>query len=255
MKPKSFRSALFVFLMLSLLMSACGLSATPTATATLLPTHTSTPTFTPTATSTPTQTPLPTVTPNVAATEYADRSEQMRAEVQKYVDAGYLSSANGGVYDELPDFEQDWAQIGWYRWWASDINVGKVFVLSTHFKWSSAIKNPDPSGCGIAFGISADGVPQILFIDRTSVLFLDANGSSYGRVKGNGRLSLPTSPEIDVTIVVNNKKQTLLIDDEFIAEFAYENLSGWLGYSVLSGTNKDYGTHCEITNSRLWKIR
>lgn len=253
MKPKSFRPALFVFLMLSLLMSACGSSATPTATSTPFPTNTSTPTFTPTATSTPTRTPSPTATPNIAATELAARSDVMRMDVQGYVDAGYLASSEGS-YTELPDFEQEWAQIGWYRWWPLDATVGDHFVLSAHLKWSSAIKNPDPSGCGFAFGIAPDATPSIIFIDRTQLYFLDYAGRSSGRTKGSGRLSLPIPPEADFTIVVDGDTQTVLINNEFAAQYAF-GLSGRLGYSILSGTNKDFGTRCEITNVRLWEIQ
>jgi len=33
------------------------------------------------------------------------------------------------------------------------------------------------------------------------------------------------------------------------------NMDGKFGYTLLSGTNKDYGTKCEITNGRLWVFK
>jgi len=30
---------------------------------------------------------------------------------------------------------------------------------------------------------------------------------------------------------------------------------GYLLYSIISGTNADYGTRCEITNAGLWVVK
>jgi hypothetical protein len=32
-------------------------------------------------------------------------------------------------------------------------------------------------------------------------------------------------------------------------------MEGPMGFTLFSGTNKDYGTKCEITNSTLWTFK
>src|ERR1041384_5655228 len=95
-----------VMLLLFLISSACSALATPAPTETPKPTLTPTKTATPTKTPKPTSTPRPTATPNLAATQ---KYEDYEAEIQSYVDAGYLSSTDGSI-KEIDDFSYDWAQ-------------------------------------------------------------------------------------------------------------------------------------------------
>lgn len=63
-------------------------------------------------TMTPTRTPRPTATPNIAETQ---KYEGFNQEIQSHYDAGYLDKT-GGTIEEVDDFMDDWAQLGWYRW-------------------------------------------------------------------------------------------------------------------------------------------
>ncbi len=45
------------------------------------------------------------------------------------------------------------------------------FYLSGHFRWQSAYRNADISGCGFAFGIQENGDQYAVFLDRSRVLF------------------------------------------------------------------------------------
>ena len=128
MRPfKSNPFLLFIFI-LSVTAYACGGAlADPTATST--PNPTATQTLVPTATATATNTPRPTRTPNLAATQ---KAEEILAEAQKYVEEGYLSSAEGS-FKEYDDFREEWAQLGWYqRWHFSE--KAQNFSLSAHLK-------------------------------------------------------------------------------------------------------------------------
>src|SRR6266542_1134042 len=256
MQRKTIVSILAVTLLVSLLvLSACSTFAPPSPTPTNTPHPTSTNTTTPTITPTSTSTPRPTATPNLAATQkYADFNK----EVQSYYDLGYLAKTDGTV-KEIDDFKDDWAQLGWYRWLPMNRDVSDFF-MSAHFKWMSAYKNADESGCGFAFAINDSG-HYAVFLDRSKIVFLDAD-SSYGnysllvgRTRGSGRVKFGNPGEADFTLIIKGISAYVLVDNELVGEYTLAKsriLRGDVGLTVLSGTNKDYGTRCEMTNIRLF---
>lgn len=246
-----------VFSVLAVLVNGC-------TSATVAPTNTaSPPTFTisppppPTFTPTVTLTPTPTATPNATATEFANRSDLMYQEIQKYVDLGYLSVASG-TYSELPDFEQSLAKLGSFQWSSFDDLTLSTFVLSAHFKWSSAKENTLLAGCGFVF---ADATKAVFLDDKTvTLLSWLVEVMEVPKSEGFHNVRFKNSDEADFTLIANNvlKKVFVLVNDEFNVEYdlsGYTSTTGYIGYAVASGTNTDYGTKCEITNARLWKIK
>jgi hypothetical protein len=248
-----------VIVVLGLVQLACAATAAEIP-ATSTPQPTATQTFTPTATLVPTNTPRPTRTPNLAATA---RAEEIQSEARKYFDMGLLKSTQGGfeVYD---DFSRDWAQLGWYRWVTLD-DTAKDFFLSAHFRWSSAYRNADVSGCGFVFAIQDNGDHYAVFLDRAQILFLDSSSAySYSRLvgltRGTGRVRFINNPadqpiEADFTVIVRDAYTYVLVDGEIVGEYTLSQskvLTGNLGLTLLSGTNKDFGTRCEMTNIRAW---
>ncbi len=213
-------------------------------------------------TSTPTKTPRPTRTPNLAATA---TSEAVQAEVQKYFDLGLLSSTEGRL-QKYDDYSDEWAQLGWYQWVILDDQVSDDF-LSARFRWSSAYRNADISGCGFVFAIQENGDHYAVFLDRARILFLNADSaSSYssfvGLTRGTGRVSFQNNPadqpiEADFTIIVKDTYTYVLVDGEIIGEYTLAQskiLTGNLGLTTLSGTNKDFGTRCEMTDIHAWIV-
>jgi hypothetical protein len=140
--PKPFIALILVLILVSL---ACS-------TAVAQPTSTNTPEPTGTNTVVPTKTPRPTNTPDWVATQ---RARILNAEAQKYFDLGYLATTNG-KFVEFANFREAWAQLGWYQWWTYDDEV-LDFYMSAHFKWSSAYRQADISGCGFSFAIQENG--------------------------------------------------------------------------------------------------
>jgi hypothetical protein len=254
MKTRELHPLVLVLFVLSLGAYACGATATEPA-ATSTPNPTSTATLVPTATSTPTNTPRPTRTPNLAATQ---RAEDILAEAQTYVDLGYLSSAVGD-FEEYDDFQEEWAQLGWYQRWHMD-EKAQDFFLSAHLKWSSAYRNADISGCGFVFAAQQSGDHYAIFLDRTQVLFLYADlaagfSRKVGLTSGTGRVKFDNPAdqpvEADLTLIVNGTSAYVLVDGELIGKYTLaqsKNLNGNIGLTLLSGTNKDFGTRCEMTN-------
>lgn len=249
----------FILILVFVSMACSSAVAEPTAIPeTDTPSPTATDTATPTSTPRPSHTPRPTKTPNLAATE---KYEAFNEETQNYFDLGYLATTDGKV-EEVDDFYYEWAQLGWYRWLPLGEKVSD-FYLSAHFAWESAYQNADESGCGIAFAIQDDGEHYSVFLDRTRVIFLDADRSySYSRyvgtTRGTGRVKFAMPAEADFTLIVKGAYAYVLVDGEMVGEYTLSqsrSLRGDIGLSVLSGTNKDYGTKCEMTNMRLWSAK
>jgi len=248
-------SLLSVLILVSLACSTVAAEPTPTNT----PKPTATNTLVPTNTPKPSPTPRPTRTPNLAATQHI---EELNAEARSYFDMGYLTTADGEFID-YDDFKEDWAQLGWYSWWTLN-DQAKDFYMSAHFKWSSAYRSADTSGCGFAFAIQENNDHYAVFLDRSKVLFLDADQSySYSRTvgttRGTGRVKFENPAdnpaEADITLIVKGAYAYVLVDGELIGEYTLSQskiLQGNLGLTLLSGTNKDYGTRCEMTNVHLW---
>ena len=263
MQVKTFRPIKLLFLIFVLVSLACsGTVVEPTMvpdTDTPVPTLTATETVTPTNTPRPSPTPRPTKTPNLAATQ---RYEEFNAETQKYFDLNYIDTTEGRIR-EFDDFGYDWAQLGWYNW----VPLGETvtdFYISAHFKWSSAYRNADLSGCGILFAIQDNGDHYAVFLDRNEILFLNADtATSYSRpvglTRGTKRVKFDNPAdnpvEADFTVIVNGTYTYILVNGEVVGEYTLAQskiLRGDIGLSLLSGTNKDYGTRCEMTNIRLF---
>ncbi|MCI0553079.1 MAG: hypothetical protein L0287_19200 [Anaerolineae bacterium] len=61
--------------------------------------------------------------------------------------------------------------------------------------------------------------------------------------------------EADFTVIVKGTYVYVLVNGEVVGEYTLSKsriLEGDLGLSLLSGTNKDFGTRCEMTNVHAW---
>jgi hypothetical protein len=256
MQRRNLNPFLSLILMLILASVACSTSAAqPTPTSTSTPKPTATKTVVPTNTPRPSPTPRPTKTPNMAATQ---RMEELNDEVQAYFEKGYLTTTEGR-FRELEDFNYDWAQLGWYQWLPLP-DTATDFFMSAHFEWDSAYRSADTSGCGFIFALQPNDDHYAVFLDRSKVLFLMTDNTlgfsrAVGTTRGTGHVKFDIPAEADFTVIVKEAYAYVLVDGEVIGEYTLaqsRSLRGNLGLTVLSGTNKDYGTRCEMTNLHLW---
>jgi hypothetical protein len=251
MKSKKSNFILFFISLLILVSSSCSTSvAEPTSTST--PKVTATITLTPTNTPSPTATPRPTRTPNLAATQ---RYEDMFTLVQEYYEKSYLATTEG-EYIKLRDFKASMAQINYYEWYPTG-KTATSFVISAHFKWSTATRTPDVSGCGFVFALQDNDYHYGVFLDKSLLRFLrnDSQGTNrLGKTSGSDDFKYDNPAEADFKLVVNESNAYVFVDDRMIVySFAKNvNLTGELAFALRSGTNKDYGTSCEITDAHLW---
>jgi hypothetical protein len=247
------------FLVILFVLSTQGCSAglapiqeTPTATSTLTPSATATITLT------PSRTPKPTRTPNAAKTQ---AYEDLFVYVQKFKDEGLIPSTEG-KYMPLVGFEGEFAQVGWLRPFPSDYYM-KHFIYKGHIEWSTALTTNETSGCGIAFAGQWTQDKSDYFgviLDKSRIFFSFLQGGYYwdlGKTRGTGRLNFSNPAEAELVLLAYDYKAFVYVDDEFIGEYTLpkkKDMEGYFGYAIISGTNRDYGTKCKITNSRIWKI-
>jgi len=241
----------FILVSLSVLlfMTACGGTAQ---TNTPVPTNTLKPTSAP-PTKAPTSTPKPSATPNIAETQKADEFNSL---LQTFNEKGYISTTAGKV-TPLKDFSQEWAQIGWFQFWNEDVTTPDEFVFKAHFSWASASTTPEPSGCGFAFGIQENGDYYITFLDSKSILFALVRGDNLytmGKTNGKGTTNFGNPAESDFAIAVNAQKAYVSVDGDVTTYTLSQDQTsaGGVAMSIMSGTNKDYGTKCKGTNMVIW---
>ena len=240
-------SSILVSIWVSLACATFQSTPEPAATATASPTATPTPR--------PSSTPRPTRTPDLAATQHA---EELIAEVQAYFDSGYLTTMDGALV-QLEDFHYDWAYLGGYK---PLVIIGSAgdFFMSAHFKWDSASENADVSGCGFIFGMQPNDDHYAVFLDRTKVDFRVRNeqlgySTRVKLLRGTGQVRFNYPAEADFTLIVKGAYAYVLVNGEVVGEYALPQSTGVrgdLGLTVLSGTNKGYGTRCERTDLHLW---
>jgi len=191
----------------------------------------------------------------LAATQRAD---ELNAEAKAFFDKGYLAQPDG-KFTELDDFSYDWAQMGWYNWLPIRDSAGD-FYLGAHFKWNSALKTSDTAGCGFIFDLQPNDDHYAVFLDRAKVLFLITDhtlgfSKPMTPTRGNARVKFEYPAEADFILIVKGAYAYVLVNNEVVGEYTLaqsRSLKGGLGLTVLSGTNKDYGTRCEMTNLHLW---
>lgn len=252
MNQKSFTPFLFVGILTVAILACSG--GAPAATATPVPpADTLVP---PTNTLEPTSTSLPTATPDVAATQsYNDIFSQ----VQKFADDKLIPSTNG-EYIKLDDFKQEFSQLGYYQSYPTKLEL-EAFVFAGHLSWQTATQTSDVSGCGVLFAHQADTSDYAVFLDKSRIYFASSTPTEYselGKTRGTGRLNFGNPAEADLTLLVYNNYAYVYVDNNLIGEYTLSKdkaLKGIFGYGIISGTNKDYGTRCEVTNARVWSLK
>ena len=185
-------------------------------------------------------------------------AQDMFSLVQRLQSQGFLTNTNG-EYIALADYDQSWAQINWYQWTPTGYSPDN-FVIRADFAWSSASDKANwfASGCGFVFGEQDN--------NNHDVAYLGLDGNVYvARIRnGNwktisqryfGKLSIPDG-QASAVMIVENKNITFFVNDTKVVGIKDSALlSGELNLTLLSGTNKDFGTRCQITDIGLWVLQ
>ena len=191
----------------------------------------------------------------VAATAHA---QPILDTVLRLYDDGAITSTEGQLF-EIDDFDESWAQINWYRWWETGLTP-KRFVVSTHMEWDSASKTANwfNSGCGFVFAAKDDQNHYLVYLGLDGyVRIARLANDSWGQLADTyyGKLPVPVGGA-DVILAVEDDLITVYVNDVEAAHAHDDHAHrGPLGLTLMSGTNKDYGTRCQMTDIHVWILR
>lgn len=185
-----------------------------------------------------------------------DGSEQFESEILKLQEGGSLPTRNWSYY-KIDNYEDEWAQMYWYRW-NSFMDDVKDFVIRAKISWDSANETPqwDNSGCGFIFRENeGEHLRASIFLDG----FVHLKG-----IRGFDDLSyqkMPygpasTSGSQEFVLSVYENRITMMVDGRVVfkrSDLAL-NEAGSLGFVVDSGTNKDEGIQCKFEDIELYVL-
>lgn len=178
-------------------------------------------------------------------------------EVIKLLNNNKISSSEGQYY-LLEDFDKSWAQINWYQWWETGFDPSN-FVIRSEIAWETASRtaNWDSSGCGFVFREKDQNNHYFIFLALDGNVYLKSykNGNLVELGKGwvghpdlpKGQATMTMAVDQDWITVMTNGKQVLRVKDKSFT-------TGKLALTLVSGTNKDFGTRCQMTNLELWVL-
>ena len=81
------------------------------------------------------------------------------------------------------------------------------------------------------------------------------NSYNVGKTSGSGKVNFDNPAEADFVLAVKGQSAYVSVNGE-VTEYtlsADQTSAGTFAFSILSGTNKDYGTRCEMTNMIFWE--
>jgi len=182
--------------------------------------------------------------------------------VQNLYEEGVIST-DQGRYIQASDFQESWAQLNYYDYWLVEEAIPVStdhFVLSANIAWESASDNANWDRCGCGFVVvdpdtmrhhfvflSMDGYANLLYND----------GGRTANFKARKRTDAKGIPEGQAEFVMAIQDQTITVYVNGVQAFSYTEplyKPGVLTYSLVSGTNKGYGTRCTMTNVGMWAL-
>jgi hypothetical protein len=178
--------------------------------------------------------------------------------IKELYDQGYLNST-AGVYRPIRDFDESWAQLNWYQWTPTGLSPTD-FVVRADLAWESASETADwwISGCGFVFRLNEKDDHYLAFLGLDGRLHLYRN---LNEVTGElaspyfGRLDVPRG-EASMEIIAEGNWFTFFVNGERLHSRQDASLpEGEFALTLVSGTNKDYGIHCRMTNIGLWELK
>ena len=170
---------------------------------------------------------------------------------------GVISSVEG-EFIPVEDFREEIAMINYVNWWSLDLET-EDFVIKADIAWNSAsdIANWDLSGCGFVFSEEDDSNFHLsyLSLDGYGVLKkLVNNKETVVTSQKYGDVSIPDG-EADIILAVEGKNAAFYVNGKEVYNQYDGNIEpGDLALTVLSGTNKGFGTRCEMTNMGIWLL-
>ena len=185
------------------------------------------------------------------------QAQPMSDRIKELHASGVLSTSTG-TYHPLPDFDSSWAQINYYDFLLTGL-APTNFLLTTEASWESAseIANWWNSGCGFVFRMNARGDHYLAYLGLDGWFYLYRNLDHTITLVGKGYYDEVEIPKgsAELMLVVEGDWITLFVNGEQVQRKQESTFSsGLLGYALASGTNKEFGTRCQMLDTELWEL-
>jgi hypothetical protein len=189
--------------------------------------------------------------------EATAQAQGMASIVKQLASEGLLENT-AGTYSKLDDFNETWAQIGWYQWWNTGL-APTDFVIRAHTEWESASKTANwfDSGCGFVFHEKDADNHYMVFLALDANVYLKGYVDGVYKEFGKGYVGKINHLKggADVMLVIEGDHIIYYVNGEKVLEKSVSALSeGNLALTLVSGTNKDFGTRCSISDIELWTL-
>jgi hypothetical protein len=188
--------------------------------------------------------------------EATSQAQPFADRVQELYDGGYITKTEG-TYHRIDDFDRSWAQLGWYRSLATHFSPTD-FVLRADAEWESASDTANwfNSGCGFVFRADEDGDDHYLvYLGLDGYVYMSGYVNDIFRLLGRsyyGKVGVP-SGSAEIMLIVEGPQFTFFVNDKRVYTRQDNALkAGEIALTLVSGTNKDFGTRCKMTNIELW---
>ena len=194
-----------------------------------------------------------TVFTSVYSSAFADKTEFLNT-LQQLKENGSIPVSEGQI-TSYGDFSDSYTNMGTAKYYT--ITEADHFVLSSKISWLSAFSAPNGavSGCGFIFGAGSDASNYLMTSIRMNG-YIYFNGFNNGNRLSYGQ-QFVTTPSIQgegfLTLVVDGSSVSIYFNGNQISNRNDVVIPGDnLGFAILSGTNKDFGTQCTFEDIFLY---
>lgn len=176
------------------------------------------------------------------------------------LEEGGLLTKHEGRKIELDDFSAEWAQINWYQWLRTGYSPSD-FVIRADASWESASDKANwfNSGCGFVFRENEVDNHYLILLDMDGNVELTRVKNRNQAVVGRSKSRYPVEKPADsanLMLAVEGDEIMFFVDGYLMLHQRDTALdSGNLALTLMSGTNKDFGTRCTMENIELWELR
>ena len=191
-----------------------------------------------------------------AAAEATEQARPVFEWVQKLFTEGVTTSTEG-KFSSIPDFNQSAAQLGSGLYWKSGFAANN-FVLAADITITSASNsaNWQDSSCGFVFGEENDRSYNLADVAMDGYVYMWGCRGGSCVIMAAKKYGPPINPKGEMQIalmVFDNHIHFYVNGAEIVSAADLRYKEGDIAYLIRSGTNKDFGTRCEMTNIGLWK--
>lgn len=198
-----------------------------------------------------------------AALQKTQSANPMAELVEKLYNDGYLTT-KAGTFTKLDDFSEQWAKLDWYQYWYQGDEKYGNFVLSFSASMQSASDkaNWHHAGCGVVFRHVDNDNHLFLIIAQNGIMSLRKRVKDIVHIVRDSKRYSSQIPveKVYVNLIADGMNVIIFADGSPVLEARDPLLRSTLGegrlaFSVMSGTNKGYGTRCSMTNIWLWELK